>query len=304
MKGRLINRKQLVPVVTMLLLAASCSQKVDKGDDKLTQGRQQIEVKYKEFAQTVLFDNLETQYPLDPETPVIFMDDIVLGSGLVTSLDNIWLNFVGEDGFHPIGVCVGDAPAPGSAASKGYVERGTTRLIWEESLGFDKCMSVKDVVSIEIADSPDELPLCEDCHSEPSSPEDDAGVVEGEDPFKAVNVHYGGQEFQVDVQGLATSSIKDETVVLISTIIEAAGISVELNTVTIDLEANDGYPSDECEAVPFPGEWAEDKVGITVGSSTVMWCDSLTVDDCGHIRLMNDGHIFVELALDFTDMLN
>lgn len=274
------------------VLCLSCDQEVDKGDDKLTAGRQSMKVLYKESAQTVLFDDLETQYPIDDETPVIFVDDIVLGSGLVTSLDGVWLNFVGEDGFTPIGVCPAEyAPTPGNMAHLGYIERGTTRLIWSAQADFEKCMSVRDVVKIEIADDPSELPL-----DDPADTDTDTGTEPPDDgvPFESVDVHYGADTHTVAVAGLATATMYDSTVVLVSTLLTAAGITASLDTITVDFEGSDGYrPSQEgrcLDYLPAPGERAT-RSGVDVATSTLLWDASFSVETCANVKWV--AHIYV-----------
>ncbi len=283
---------QLIPWFLFLTLCVACEQTVDKGDDKLIEGRQQMEVKYKDSVQTVYFDNLETAYPVDTETPVVIIEDIILGSGLVTALDGIWLNFIGEDGFTPIGVCPPEyAPTPDEATDRGYVERGTTRLIWAEELEFERCMSVKDVVTIEIADDPDELPLDPNAQPDdtPTKPSDD-GV-----PFDQVTVHYDGTTVDVDVSGLDTAELQGQTVVLISTLLAAAGITGPYDGYTLDFEGSDGYrPSsnETCEEfLPAPGS-TSGQGGIHVETSKLIWEEALEIDKCGSVKLV--AHIYVE----------
>jgi len=270
----------------------ACDQTVDKGDDKLTEGRQQIEVIYKNSIQTVYFDNLETKYPIDKETPVVFVDDIVLGSGLVTKTDGIWLNFVGEDDFTPIGVCPEQyAPTPGDFADQGYIERGTTRLIWDEALQFERCMSVKDVVTIEIADDPGDLPIDPNSKPDIDPPKpSDEGV-----PFEHVAVHFQEESISVASNGLPTAVIKGKTVLLVSTILEAAGIESPYDKYTLDFEGSDGYrPSEKgtCEDyLPAPGSIA-DQAGINLETSELLWHETLYIEKCAFVKLV--AHIYVE----------
>ena len=278
--------------LTFLLPFLACEQTVNKGDDKLTEGRQQILVTYKGSTQTVYFDNLETAYPVDTETPVVFVDDIVLGSGLITHLDGVWLNFVGADGFTPIGVCpVEYAPTPGEVADRGYIERGTTRLIWDESLAFERCMSVQDVVSIEIADDPEDFPLGSggNTEEEPTKPTED-GL-----PFEHVLVHFGGNTTDVNASEVETSVLQNETVILVSTILVAAQIEGPFEKYTIDFEGTDGYrPSQKgtCEEyLPAPGNTATHS-GIHVDTSELVWLESLGIEKCAWVKLV--GHIYVE----------
>lgn len=274
------------------IVAVGCDQTVDKGDDKLTQGRQSVEVVYKGNTQTVLFDNLETIYPVDDETPAVGLEDIVLGSGLVTKLEGIYLNYVGADGFHPIGVCSSEyAPTSGSLASKGYIERGTTRLIWDELAGFEKCMFVKDVVSIEIADDPQDLPLKDVA----TGPDTDFQPSEDGEPFQSVDIHYQGQTATVDPTQLDPAPLYDETVVLVSELLEASGFTIDLATVTLDFEGSDGYrPSAKgscAEYLPASGNLA-DQGGISLATSELLWDPELAMDKCAAVKWV--AHIWVE----------
>ncbi len=286
------SRSFLAPVVAFALLFG-CDQTVDKGGDKLTEGRQSVEVHYKASVQTVLFDNLETQYPVDNQTPVVHLDDIVLGSGLVTDLDGTWLNFIGADDFHPIGVCPPEyAPTRGEMASRGYIERGTTRLIWDDEAEFEKCMSVRDVVTIEIADEPDELPLDSELSPEPDT---DTSADEEGAPFETVRIHFAGAEHTVVPTTLETATLNEASIVRVDELIEAAGIQVGLDQYTIDFEGSGGYrPSVKgtCEDyLPAPGELA-DRCGVNIDTSQLLWDASLEVESCAMVKRV--AHIYIE----------
>jgi hypothetical protein len=279
-------------LASLSFAAGGCDQAVDKGDDKLTAGRQSVEVIYKGNVQTVAFDNLETLYPVDNESPAVALDAVVLGSGLVGKLEGLYLNYVGEDGFHPIGVCSSEyAPTPAELAVHGYIERGTTRLIWEASTGFEKCMFVKDVVTIEIADNPKDLPL----NDEGTGPDTDFEPSKDGAEFESVEIHYGGESVTVDPKGLPTSTLYDETVVLLSELIEASGFELDLSSVTLDFEGSDGYrpgAKGSCsDHLPAPGERA-DQGGISLATSELLWAPELAMDKCAAVKLV--AHIWAE----------
>ena len=146
------GRSLIAACVAVLLLVSAwgCDQKVDEGDDKLTEGNQSVDVVYYDSTETVLFDNLETVYMFN-DAPVVNLNDVVLGSGLVISTDGLWVNFLGTDGYSPLGNsgCVTEyVPTSADVLDQGYLERGTRRLLWEESLEMPECVSVKDVETI------------------------------------------------------------------------------------------------------------------------------------------------------------
>lgn len=279
-------------LVFLVVAASACDQAVDKGDDKLTAGRQSVEVIYKGNVQIVAFENLETIYPLDEESPAVALDAVVLGSGLVTKLEGLYLNYVGEDGFHPIGVCSSEyAPTPAELAVKGYIERGTTRLIWDASTGFEKCMFVKDVVTIEIADNPEDLPL----NDEGTGPDTDFEPSQDGAAFDSVEIHFNGESVTLDPRKLPTSILYDETVVLVSELIGASGFSIDLSSMTLDFEGSDGYrpgAKGACsEYLPAPGNRAE-QGGISLATSELLWAPELAMDKCAAVKLV--AHIWVE----------
>jgi hypothetical protein len=296
------TRPGRLPAIVLLLVAclSGCDQTVDKGDDKLTEGRQSVEVEYKDSVQVVLFDDLETRYPIDDESPMVRVDDVVIGSGMVTeaALQKVFLNFVGKDGFTPVGVCPPDqAPTPGEYADNGYIERGTTRMVWDASLNFEKCMTVKDVIAVEVADSADELPLSE--HEDQADGGAGSQITPSQEgvPFKEVQIHMGDQVETVQVEGLPTSTLLGETVVLVETLIESSGFGVDLSTITIDFEGSDGYrPTQKgmcTDYLPTAGTNAGE-CGINLETSELLWDESLDVEKCAAVKLV--AHIYLEPA--------
>jgi hypothetical protein len=107
-------------------------------------------------------------------------------------------------------------------------------------------------------------------------------------------VHYQDQVYPVDVTALTTTTINGQTVFTLASIIQAAGLGVSLESLTVDVKGNDNWPPEgTCPELPAPGSWAE-QIGITQDTSTLVWDPSLE-GDC-HIRLMNGGHLYLEAA--------
>lgn len=285
-------------LVTGAFLAASllqlgCNQKVDTGGDKMTEGRQSVVVYYKNSKQTVYFDDLKTRYPVDDETPAVRIDDVVLGSGMLTKLDKVYLNFVGNDGYTPIGVCGPDqAPTPGKYAKNGYIKRGTGLMYWDPDIKFEKCMFVKETIAVEVADDADDLPL-KDYEDNSDGGRIRKPSLEGV-PFKSVQIHYKGKVETVDVKGLPTATLLGEKVVLIKTLIEATSFDVECRKVTIDFEGSDGYRptlKGMCtKNLPMDGKVAG-QAGINLETSELLWDQSLDVEKCAMVKLVADMYL-------------
>lgn len=279
--------------MTLFFLVAifghSCDQSIHKGDDKLTEGRQGVTALYKTSEQKVAFDDLETVYPISDDSPMVSIEDVVLGSGMISDLEKVYLNFVGEDGFTPIGVCPEEyAPLPGTLAKLGFIERGTTRLVWKTEADFERCMNVKDVIRIEIADKADDLPL-RDTEKDASPKPSTEGV-----PFVSVEMHFEDESITMDIANLETDEIQSEEVVLLRTLIEAADIPLDEDTVLMDFESSDGYrPSVKgmcSDYIPAPGAYAN-LCGINVATSELIWDASLNVEKCAGVRLV--AHIYI-----------
>jgi hypothetical protein len=277
----------LFTAASLLLAAicAACDQKVDKGDDKLTEGNQSVEVVYNGGAPEIVeFDNLTTVYKFN-DTPVVSMTDVVLGSGLVLSVDGLWLNFVASDGYSPLGNdnC-GDAftPTPASIIGSAYVERGTRNMLWEEALEAPSCMSVKDVETVYVADDPADLPVGGDSDSDSDTDSDVDTDVVGH-----VTVDFDGDTEEVELAGLETAELDGATVALLSTIFAATSFAFELGAVSLSFEGSDGYnPVVEgtcTEALPAAGTLAT-QAGIDPATNDVEWDPALEYPGCAHVK--------------------
>jgi hypothetical protein len=268
--------------LALSMLCAACDQKVDKGDDKLTEGNQSVLVSYNGAEETVQFDNLETHY-LFNDTPVVSMTDVVLGSGLLISVDGLWLNFVGTDGYSPLGNdnCGDDfTPTPASIIGSAYIERGTRNMLWDEALEAPSCMSVKDVETVYVADDPADLPIGGDSDSDSDSDVDT-------DVVGHVTVDFDGATEEVDLTGLECAEVDGVAVALLTTIFAATSFTFELDAVSLSFEGSDGYnPTEEgtcTEALPAPGTLAG-QAGIDPTTNDVEWDPALEYPGCAHVK--------------------
>jgi hypothetical protein len=267
---------------------AACDQKVDKGDNKLTTGKQSVSVVYnngiEEAARMVEFDHLTTVYKFN-DTPVVSMTDVVKGSGLVLSTDGLWLNFVGSDGYSPLGNdnC-GDAftPTPASIIGSAYIERGTRNMLWDEALEAPSCMSVKDVETVYVADDPADLPVGGDSDGDSDSDTDVDTDVVGH-----IIVDFDGATEDVAFDGLETAELDGATVVLLPAIFAQTAFVFDPGAVSLSFEGSDGYnPTEEgtcTEALPAPGTLSG-QAGINTASNDLEWDPALEFPGCAHVK--------------------
>jgi len=268
----------LVAGLALLPALAGCSQSVDEGDDKWTEGGQSVEVGYAGFSQVVRFDDVET-VELGPNKPVVYVDELVAGSGLVVDADGLWIDFVGADGFSPIGSCEPDmAPARTDVIDRGTIERGTRNLEWEPELDFEGCMFVKDVALIRLADARDELAGDDPDPDLDPDPAQELGEVE---------VLYGDQTVVVAAGGLAAGELDGERVVLLETILAASELGLDPATVSMDFEGSDGYrptAANRCtDYLPVDGALAG-RCGLVVDTSQLTFDPQLDVGGCARVK--------------------
>jgi len=269
--------------LVLALLGAACDQAVDKGDDKLTEGNQSVQVVYNNgAAETVEFKNLETVYKFNA-APVVSVTDIVLGSGLVLSVDGLWLNFMGSDGYTPLGNdnCSDDfTPTPADVIDSAWVERGTRNLLWEEALEVPSCMSVKDVETVYVADDPADLPVGGDSDTDTDTDVDT-------DVVGHVTVNFDGATEEVELTGLETAELDAATAVLLPTIFAQTAFVFDSAAVSLSFEGSDGYnPTEEgtcTEALPAPGTLAG-QAGVDPATNDLEWDPALDFPGCAHVK--------------------
>jgi hypothetical protein len=76
---------------------------------------------------------------------------IAIPSKAITTLQ---AGFVGSDGYNPAtkGSCSNFVPVDGANLSKGWIDRTTRDLSWDDSLGLPGCMNVKNLAEILVTD--------------------------------------------------------------------------------------------------------------------------------------------------------
>jgi hypothetical protein len=277
-----------IMVLCASTLLAACDQKVDEGDDKLSEGQQSIEVTYQGMTQIVQFDDLETLY-LFNDQPVVALDDVILGSGLVLECAGLWMDFVGSDAYTPVcnDNCASYAPVAGELAGQGYIERGTRRLLWEESLEHPGCLSVQDVETIALADDPDSF----ECGSDGDADTDS----DTEPPPGDIEIRYQGQSESVALEGLTVDTLGDVQVVLLTTLFGETAFTFDLAAVELAFEGADGYnpvQSGTCEEhLPAPGTCAE-RAGVDTTTGRLEWDPALQFSGCAFVKDL--AIVFVE----------
>jgi hypothetical protein len=275
---------RIATATALLILAwiAGCDQQVDEGDDKLTEGNQSVAVVYYDSAETVHFDNLETLYMFN-DSPVVRLTDVVLGSGLLISLDGLWFDFVGTDGYSPMdnqGCDEAFTPTSAELLEGGYLERGTRTIMWDESLEVPSCVAVKDVETIYAADAPEDLPGGSDSDS------DSDADTDTEPGSGVVTVDYDGETEDVVLTDLDTADVGGTQVVLLTTIFDETSFAFDLGSVLLSVEGSDGYnPVDNgtcTDALPAAGELS-DQAGIDPLTNDLEWDPALDFPSCAFV---------------------
>jgi hypothetical protein len=212
--------------------------------------------------------------------------DVVLGSGLVLSVDGLWLNFMGSDGYTPLGNdnCVdnGFVPTPAELMGSAWIERGTRNLMWDESLAAPPCVVVKDVETVYVADDPADLPVGGDTDTDADTDTDVDTDVVGH-----VTVDFDGATEEVQLVGLSTADLDGATVVLLPTIFAQTAFTFDLAAVSLSFEGSDGYnPTEEgscTDALPAPGTLAG-QAGIDPATNDLEWDAALSYPGCAHVN--------------------
>jgi len=186
----------------------------------------EIEVVYGETTATV---DLSTLDPVDfGGTPHVLVSDVVEAAELGVELTALELDFEASDGFRPSssGRCADFVPVAGSDLDQGYIDLATRDLSWDAGLGFPGCLSVVDLVTIIATDAA------------PAGPE--------------IDVVYGETTATVDLSTLDPVDFGGTPHVLVSDVVEAAELGVELTALELDFEASDGFrPSSSGRCADF-----------------------------------------------------
>jgi hypothetical protein len=135
------------------------------------------------------------------------------------------------------------------------------------------------------------------CGNDEEEDNDVSGEGEGEGDVE-IAIDFGDERKTVSIDTLSTHAIGEADVVLISKIIEASGIMVDLSVVTLDFEGTDGYrPSQKpfcADFLPTAGANA-DKVGVNLADeNTLVWEESLAMDKCAAVKDLGKIYILSE----------
>jgi hypothetical protein len=308
-----MRRSFVIHAVLALTLSAlslaACNQTVDTGD---VDAGTSVRVTYNGSSTTVALEGLPTAQLAGAD--VVTIETIVGAADFPIALADVWLNFVGDDGFEPwMGAyCPSELdPVDGELAAQGGLEVATRNLLWDEALGYPGCMHVDGVATVEVLDTQEidtdsgsdadtDADTDTDADSDTDTDTDgdsdaDGGTdtdTESDGPVDTdttpcyVDVVYGDDTVTVGLTGLATDVFEGVTVVRLDAIIAQAGTSVDLSGTTLHFLASDDYDpdyQDTCEGfTPVPGSNAP-LGGIEHGSRNLMWDEALGYPGCLHV---------------------
>lgn len=87
-------------------------------------------------------------------TPAVLLSEVVKAAFPAVVLTEVSVDFTGAEGFKPGSKanCVGVVPVPGKSLEQGWIDPATTKIFWDESLGFPGCLTVKMATEIILAD--------------------------------------------------------------------------------------------------------------------------------------------------------
>jgi hypothetical protein len=77
---------------------------------------------------------------------LVKLSDVWTSSQIASDRATLEFEFVADDGFKPSNK--GCADLPGDALDRGYIDPASRNLIWDESLGFKGCYSVKNAAQM------------------------------------------------------------------------------------------------------------------------------------------------------------
>lgn len=142
----MMSSKIFAPISACLLataaLACGSDQQVDPGTPS-GEG-QSVDVIFESKTVAVSLESLQTvDYKGADVVPLADVWNAAHGSVSPASLAFV---FESDEGFKPSDKECADVP--GTALDKGYLEKNTRNLVWDESLGFRGCYSVRGTKSI------------------------------------------------------------------------------------------------------------------------------------------------------------
>ena len=314
MRGVFIGKAALLALIGAIP-ALGCNQTVDTGD---VDAGATVQVTYQGAAETVALDGLPVAQLEGVD--VVTLDTIVGRTDFPIALADVWLNFVGDDGFEPwMGdYCPADLdPVPGSLAAQGGLDPATRNLQWDEALGYPGCMHVDGVATVEVldsdvvdtdtgsdtdadadtdadsdsdADSDTDTDTDADTDTDTDADTDTDTDTDTGGPPCIVDVVFGSDTTPVDLSALATTAIDGTDVVPLDALIAEAGVSVDLTGTTLHFLASDGFDPDDqdtCDAyTPVSGSVAAQGgiAPVCPDGRDLEWDTALGYPGCLHVK--------------------
>jgi hypothetical protein len=217
----------------------------------------EIDVVYGETTVTVSLDDLDVVTYQDADH--VLLSDVVEAASLGVALSSLEFDFEAADGFRASSSdnCTDFVPVAGELLAQGYINLETMRLAWEEALDFPGCLRVSDITRLLASDV--------------------------EAATNTVDVVYGETTVTVSLDDLDVVTFQEEDHVLLSDVVEAASLGVELAILEFDFEAADGFrasSSDNCtDFVPVAGELL-DQGYINLETMRLAWEEELAFPGC------------------------
>jgi hypothetical protein len=196
----------------------------------------------------------------------------VWSAGALKDASTLQFDFEGDDGFHPTSKSNCTGYITSNQLSMGYILPTTRSLVWDDSLGFPGCYSVKGVakiIGLDLTASPDN-----------NSPDNDGSDNNEETAPNPVSLVYGASSVAVDLNKLQTQDYKGSAVVPLTSV-WSAGALKDASTLQFDFEGDDGFhplSNLNCKTYVTPDQLS--KGYILPETHSLVWDDSLGFADC------------------------
>ncbi len=248
----------IVAGLLFVLMALGCDDQDvnDDTDGDVPGDGPTVEVVYGDDTTTVDLSQFEAT-EIDGEAHVS-LADVVMDGAELAPLGDFEFDFAASDGFTPLGSpnCLGIVPLPGEYLTQGQINIDTMRLVWDETLEFPGCLSVKDLAQIIVTDAVESA---------------------------TVEVTFGDASVDVRLATLPSETFQDVEAVKLADVIAAAHFEPELADLQADFEASDGFRpgnSGNCEGIT-PVAGADLELGyLSLDTLELLWDDELDFPGC------------------------